>query len=759
MTSIKKYYAVIIFSLWSVFLTGHHYVLGPLSYLRSKEEFDGHLSRIIASSRQWIADPLSTFNPYIAGGYDRLAGDTYLAFSNLLYIFFPVWGAVGVLLFVQLFLPAYFTHRLLKDRFGVDNLSALAGGFAVTLFSGSPHNWFNYVTYRELSLAALPMLLWVMYKLNLSGVRGASIAFLLGGMYAFSGLFVLTVFGASLIVLGATLILKNRFWESLVIGIAFAVGTLAVESLPILAIKQISYDSTRAFMESESGSRIGLVRFVFKDSLYILVPIFALLVFFRRWPNSTTMWMFSFFVLYTFILDFAFEWIALSGVFDSVFDLSNATPRFYYAGKVMFGVVIGLLLFNISGLAAQLRFRAGRFYPEYECTQSSQEFRFSELLPIYARFKPGTFTMGIRPVLVLSVTFVAFISWKGLNYNYKYYKKALNGVSISAYTENPELVALSDKIDWRQPYRVVTVPETVDSNYRRSNIVPIRANHLAYYGLETLDGLNLLFPIRFHALWRAVRRETFDTVVDGNHPLLERRVFQDNYAYLQSTDHMLSKNAKRGGCALPDGEYDFDERVSVPILSMYGVKYIVSQVPMRSTKLTLLPSKIRNELIAIQCENAVTKIKRQFDGEYVGPVLYVYENLEAFPRAFSVGNVAVSLDQMANVTAISQADELDLRKTAYVSQTDFSDDTLKTLARIVEPGSVTILSRGYGKYTIEVSGTSDTLVIVSEHFRGPWSASIGAEQVKLFPVDHALIGMVVPKGKHIVELIYRNSIW
>ncbi len=73
-----------------------------------------------------------------------------------------------------------------------------------------------------------------------------------------------------------------------------------------------------------------------------------------------------------------------------------------------------------------------------------------------------------------------------------------------------------------------------------------------------------------------------------------------------------------------------------------------------------------------------------------------------------------------------------------------------------KPPRISELTREHGRWRMRVNGDGDGLAVVSESFDRDWIARVDGARTKVFPVDGAIMGVVVPAGEHIVELSYRS---
>jgi len=127
----------------------------------------------------------------------------------------------------------------------------------------------------------------------------------------------------------------------------------------------------------------------------------------------------------------------------------------------------------------------------------------------------------------------------------------------------------------------------------------------------------------------------------------------------------------------------------------------------------------------------------------------VYENPQAMPRAFVAARVEVVADPDAVLDRLSTAD---LREVAFVEEPldgppPGAASALPLEARIIEYGANRVLLEGS-------SPGGGLLVLTDQHFPG-WKAYVDGSPAPIHRADYLFRGIVLPAGKHRVELVYR----
>jgi hypothetical protein len=128
----------------------------------------------------------------------------------------------------------------------------------------------------------------------------------------------------------------------------------------------------------------------------------------------------------------------------------------------------------------------------------------------------------------------------------------------------------------------------------------------------------------------------------------------------------------------------------------------------------------------------------------------VYENMNALPRAYSVGNLRHVRD-IDEVKRLYEVGPLDPTDTALLSKNDLYSIGRSDFSR----GEVEITE--YDLHTVRIRTRFDGdgfLVLGDQAFPG-WKAYAGGEELRIFTVNGFSRGVVVPKGTREVVFVYR----
>ncbi|MBI4678147.1 MAG: hypothetical protein HY748_11245 [Elusimicrobia bacterium] len=152
--------AALFLALASLWLCLEYFILGPFSYVQTLETGDSYIPRHLAVASGSFVPRTSLWLPWLACGTDRLSIDfSFFHASSLLFGLLPGWLAYQAVIVLQIFLCAYFTYRLARDRLGIGELPAVFAGIAAGFFIDSP------VIYQS-GFSLLPLMLWSLEKIH-----------------------------------------------------------------------------------------------------------------------------------------------------------------------------------------------------------------------------------------------------------------------------------------------------------------------------------------------------------------------------------------------------------------------------------------------------------------------------------------------------------------------------------------------------------------------------------------------------------------
>jgi hypothetical protein len=171
-------------------------------------------------------------------------------------------------------------------------------------------------------------------------------------------------------------------------------------------------------------------------------------------------------------------------------------------------------------------------------------------------------------------------------------------------------------------------------------------------------------------------------------------------------------------------------------LDMLNVKYVMVTAP--SEQFDLL-----------------TQQSERFTRVFQQPGVAVFENRSALPRFFSVPasgievipSMSTQLDRLKESTFEPERTVIFSERPAVVGGSE--DDPAETRIEIRE--------RWNNGYRIRTDSAGAAVVVVSQMYYPGWKASVDGLPTRVYPVDMALTGFLVPSGVHEVTLYFRPN--
>ena len=161
------------------------------------------------------------------------------------------------------------------------------------------------------------------------------------------------------------------------------------------------------------------------------------------------------------------------------------------------------------------------------------------------------------------------------------------------------------------------------------------------------------------------------------------------------------------------------------VLKILNVKYVITQQPLQYPLLKPVAQDQANKL-------------------------YAYYFTGYLPRAFFVGSYKVVKDDQQRLRIINSKD-FDPAKTALLEE--------KLPAPIYQPDSsyTKVLKFTPNELKLEVYTDKQSLLVISQTYYPPgWKIFVDGKKVdKVFKTDHAIQSIIVPAGRHKVDMIFR----
>lgn len=694
-------HALLLFALWAIWLAFEYFGFGPLSYVRLIDNGDANLPARIAAAHmhgnvwaeQWVS------------GVDRNAQGWYADPFILPFRVLPGWLAYGLILLAQRFLAAYFTFRLLRDHLELDALCALYSAAAFSLFAQPSLGSFGgFTLYDEFGIPATALVLWLLGQAaRCPGYRTFLYAAVAAAVLGIFSNPVLSVFLAPLVLFWFAVVDRQRaprFWSLIV-----AFGSLwFLLSWPIVLgvlsnapfSPRVDWDPNHPIF-GRMVNRISLLLAYLQDSaLPLVLAVLAWRLGRLRGRRFVALVAATVFCLFSGVLAYAFlrvmPWVSIAG------------------GLVVdrFATLLPFLCAVLGGVSLD----------------SLRVFRLKLETPSRAT---RAFTLaGAVAVAACALLLVQSLQAKADSLN-----RMLAGQNYRAYYQNPELLELASATRSWSPFRVATLASG-----------PIAAFHPGFlwaYGLDTADGYVALYTRRYHRFWAEVQSPLFrsDPAVRDYFEGWGGRV----YLFLP------------GAGSANDSPLEFVRYYRLPLLSLAGVRYIISPAPLSDPGLVLLPSRERGQQLAW---DKLTRHDRLFRyPDYPGIPLYIYENQAALPRYFLTGRTKSFADPDVLLHQMAAAPITDLASTAYLEAA--GGEAGESSASPVGTVSAKVWQPDRREFVTQT--TAENLLALTSSYSPYWVATIDGQAAKVVPVDLAFLGVRVPAGEHRIRFYYKPPLW
>lgn len=159
--------------------------------------------------------------------------------------------------------------------------------------------------------------------------------------------------------------------------------------------------------------------------------------------------------------------------------------------------------------------------------------------------------------------------------------------------------------------------------------------------------------------------------------------------------------------------------ISSPIINLLGVKYVLSL----------------DKIINVQFKQVFT------DG-----VTNVYENNAVFPRAFFVTETVATNSKQQSINALFYLSK-SLSRTAIVE--NVPNNNLFNINW--SSGRAEIIKYESNQIDIQTSNTGEGYLVLTDSFYPTWHAKIDGRETTIYLTDYNFRGIIIPKGKHLVE--------
>ena len=124
----------------------------------------------------------------------------------------------------------------------------------------------------------------------------------------------------------------------------------------------------------------------------------------------------------------------------------------------------------------------------------------------------------------------------------------------------------------------------------------------------------------------------------------------------------------------------------------------------------------------------------------------IYKNPPALDRAYFVSET-ITVDNKEKMAEILDSPNFDPRTSAIILSSD-------SLPSLWSPGKVKINNYNDNNLTLETDNTEDRFLVLADTYDPGWQAYLDNQETKIYEVNGALRGIIVPKGNHQIKMVY-----
>lgn len=719
------------FVVWALWLSCLYFVLGPMSYVKVPDCGNGTLPARMISANELLHGELGNWMSFSGCGTDRVINNFRLEPICVLLALLPAWLGYGLIMAIQRFVAGYFLFRVMRDDLRVDIRCALLSGWAFSLFHqvGIHWQWDGFTLYDGLGIPGLPLLLWLTNRFTEQrSWRAAIYSLVMGAMLGLSAPYFQTLFFPFLAVFWYTFVQPAWSWKRLGLLTCVFVGWAIITSPEMYSAAKYVPLSHRSEIIVRSDSPYVMFienvqhwpAAVLRSNKLILIMAGIGLLFSRLRDRRVVATAIAIAAILCFVCNYHFfndNVLSKLGVLSSFH-----FHRFIYLVPFLCALVMGL---GLNALPAD--------------TVVTATNRFTNL-----RILVPQLTMVATSIFLLTVSF---------NTNEQRFRQLWRGENFRTLYQNPDLLALAKRQETEPDFRVACIsdmwrPGLGMEDSHRWTISP----GVAWaYGLETTDGYQVLYSLRYKQFWS----EVLLPMMMRNQLRAYQHVYWGNMLFLW---HPSQEPLNR-----PLVDY-----YNLDLLSLANTKYFISPVPLDDPDFELLPSDRRDEFIKWEKRKNNERIAGALRGEWSHRPLYIYENKRCLPRQFLVRNVRFYEEEHSLVYSMRFQSADSFRTTIHINQNDVPHGVdLEYLKRAtIEPdesaffdiGEVVVESRTSDRIEYSIDAEEACMLFVSNSYNPSWKAELDGEPCPIVPANHAFQGVVVPTpGKHRVVLKYEPA--
>ncbi|MDQ2808548.1 MAG: YfhO family protein [Chloroflexota bacterium] len=186
-----------------------------------------------------------------------------------------------------------------------------------------------------------------------------------------------------------------------------------------------------------------------------------------------------------------------------------------------------------------------------------------------------------------------------------------------------------------------------------------------------------------------------------------------------------------------------------PLLNLFNVRYLIAPS-------SYDPNTPADPLVRPTDLPAGAAAGRWFQPIWAGDGVTVYENRRVLPRAWLTHQATVEADS-AHRLALLTSPAFDGATTALLDAPLPPDQPLPSVSPPATADAVAV--RRYDPEAVDIAGSSPAaglLILADQAFPG-WTATVDGRPAAIHTADHALRGVYVPAGSHLVQFRYQPA--
>ncbi len=693
----------LIFLIFATWLSLEYIILGPFSYVRLGDNLDSLIPRFIEN---WNSNN-GYWQPLFTGGIDRLANATNsLRITNIMFLFFPGWLAIGIILVGGIYLGQKYLfllcHRVLRLGIIPSIIASLLYGYSLVLTD---------ILSILAGLCIVPFIIYyierIFFTSNCWLGKKVFYGFLLGIIFSlFSSLILTLPFALVVTMVWFFLIRRRRILEL----------ALPLTCLIIPAILFNVQEAMSLIINSKLSQR-GLDADYFHAGIRFYISWVKKLVH-QNW------------------LSFLIIVISLVGIKSIKKSFDGHNRRLFY---VLMGVIFSLLFIaplyqplatNFGEYLGKFRnFDFGRFYlflPFFVSIFIAFVLDKINYFAFFANRKEYSEVNRAKPYSVrffITVTVLVALIFSSVTLKYEHGKVWVEDIgSYKANVASPDIEYIKNVTEGVLPFRVGTI------NSSFTQIKPTLAN---LNGLESVDG---------HA--NVTSKENIDFF-----KLLSR---DDS---IKSSMYLVNEKSEEEVIKFNENSAIF---LNENLLSLANVRFLFSSTPINLSNFTLVQSPSSDNFYDWGQMNAKSKLKLKLEENFTGRKLLVYENENVFPRFFLTKQVRLFSSDDEMLQGLVNADYHTLRKVAFLSNeevdVDYAKNDMQDLDEVLEKIEIKKYTQDEIELLVESDGPS--MLIISNVYSPFWKIYINGKQERVLHAYHAYMGVLLKSQNNDVVLRY-----